>query len=169
MWHNQILLSGAGSPSSTRAANCFHRSLEQSSLLVCHNKFEGIWNGALSTVSLSPDSTIALTVINMNRKSCVEFETFYYKGKAYTDMQEVADLANVSVHTVRNYLKRRRSLNELGSHKKPEKLVNIKLKGKIYRNVDEVAKEYHCSTSMVRKYIKERDAGEPVEDIWLED
>lgn len=101
-------------------------------------------------------------------------KVYHYKGKAYNTPQEVAEVANTSIDQVRKFIRLGLSLNDLGPQrkrkfKKDEALVNIKLKGKIYKNIDEIAKELHCSALTVRKYIKRREAGLPVEDIWLED
>ena len=101
-------------------------------------------------------------------------QTYYYKGKAYDTIHEVAEIANVSVDKVRQCVKNGQSLNDLSNERKrigrkDHSLVNIKLKGKIYETIEDIAKEYHCSPLTVRKYIKQRDAGLPVEDIWKEE
>lgn len=104
------------------------------------------------------------------RKTRIEVETFYYKGKAYTDIEEVATLAGVSTDQVRKHLERGQSLNTLGPlRRRSPSLANIKIKGRVYKNVAEVAKEFHCSTSTVRLNIHRRDGGLPVEDIWNKD
>lgn len=104
----------------------------------------------------------------------LEQNTYYYKGKSYNSIHEVAAVANVSIDLVRRFIKQGLSLNGLGeqrkrSCRKDQSLVNIKLKGKIYETVDDIAKELHCSPLTVRKYIKQREAGLPVEDIWKEE